>query len=89
MPSFTSRRRLPVATLFAAAALLATGCAHEAAPAEEQATSEVHVELAPAVVVVTAGATGTMRGRADVFGLSALDQSLAEWKAEPLHGEVP
>ena len=41
---------------------------------------------------VDAGATGVMRGRADVFGVRAgdLDRSLVEWKAPaPLEGKTP
>ena len=49
----------------------------------------VFIAATTATWSVTAGATGAMRGSADVFGVSALDQSLAEWKAEPLRGEVP
>lgn len=35
-----------------------------------------------------AGATGWLRGKPDVFGITALDQPLAEWKAAPIIGQV-
>ena len=59
MSFFSSLRRLPAATLFAAVAVLAAGCAHEAAATEDEATSEAHVELAPAVVIASLEATRT------------------------------
>lgn len=36
-----------------------------------------------------AGALGSMRGQADVFGLSAVEQPIAEWTASPLTGDAP